>query len=883
MEAVPKNLSNGEASPPNGNAGPPNGRWFEGGIFESALEATGEAFVAIDAEGRITAWNKAASEIFGYQREEALGAPLVTLILPERYRTAHSEGIKRVLAGGSPAVIGRRVEVEGLHRDGHEVPVELSVSEIEVGGVKGFVAFLHDITDRRRTEVQLKEERQRFKRSFEAAPIGMALVSPGGDFLEVNPALCGLLGRSAEDLKSTGFQPLTHPDDLDRDLDHLQRTLVGEIDGYEIEKRYLRPDGSTVWAQLHVSLLRDEDGEPVHFVSQIADVTERKNAEQELQRYNQELRDAALSDPVSGLASYDAFEIELRSRLGSEDPLVVALLELDVAVANRVELQGLLREVGHRLEGDLRDEDFGARAGDSRFILLLDGSDDEQGRGVVERLCGGLCEAIDELSKIRWGVAAYPTAGRDAELLVRRAEVDLRRRSRGASSEMAPADRELPVELRTRIKWLLRMAREHLGMDIAFLGEFSGDSEVFRAVEGDARGLGLEEGSELDLDGSYCQRMDDGRIANIVRDSSEEPQVAHLAVTREADIGSYLGVPLRMGEDGFQGALCVASHGARPDLGERELELMEFIAELVGDLFARHQAETASRRGELIDSGIAALLSALAARDHYTGEHSDAVVALAGEVARRLGLEETYAAEVEQVALLHDIGKVGIPDAVLQKEAPLNQLEWELMRQHPVIGERIVASVDALAPLAPAVRAEHERFDGDGYPDGLRGNSIPLASRITLACDAYHAMVSDRPYRAAMSEAEAISELREGSGSQFDPRVVEALVSGYLEGGRPSVGLADADPVKGLREAPLPEWEALEGLAMARLRCVGCGAHVMASVGAAVEGGCCSNCGGCELETLTSDSKAPPSHEGTPDGAGSDAEGGSQPTSFSTR
>jgi HD-GYP domain-containing protein (c-di-GMP phosphodiesterase class II) len=132
--------------------------------------------------------------------------------------------------------------------------------------------------------------------------------------------------------------------------------------------------------------------------------------------------------------------------------------------------------------------------------------------------------------------------------------------------------------------------------------------------------------------------------------------------------------------------------------------------------------------------------------------------------------------DVESVAMLHDVGKIAIPDGVLRKEGPLDEAEWELMRQHPVAGEQIVAATPPLAYLAPSIRAEHERWDGGGYPDGLAGDQIPIASRIVLACDAYHAMTSDRPYRRARPEDEARAELRRCAGTQFDPAVVAALL-----------------------------------------------------------------------------------------------------------
>jgi diguanylate cyclase (GGDEF)-like protein len=185
---------------------------------------------------------------------------------------------------------------------------------------------------------------------------------------------------------------------------------------------------------------------------------------------------------------------------------------------------------------------------------------------------------------------------------------------------------------------------------------------------------------------------------------------------------------------------------------------------------------------------IAALASALTERDRYTGDHSESVVDLTARVGESLALDSSDIGQVRMAALLHDIGKVGVPDAILNKPGPLDDAEWEIMRQHPVIGERILRAIPGMGAIARIVRHEHERFDGGGYPDGLVGAAIPIGARIILACDAYHAMTSDRPYRKAMPHAEAMAELGNNAGSQFDPDVVQALV-GYLYGRRQS-GLA---------------------------------------------------------------------------------------------
>jgi diguanylate cyclase (GGDEF)-like protein len=180
---------------------------------------------------------------------------------------------------------------------------------------------------------------------------------------------------------------------------------------------------------------------------------------------------------------------------------------------------------------------------------------------------------------------------------------------------------------------------------------------------------------------------------------------------------------------------------------------------------------------------IAALSSALQERDRYTGEHSESVVEMAARVAQSMGLDAEEVSRVRTAALLHDVGKVGIPDEILHKPGPLDEREWELMRQHPLIGERILRAIPGLGGVARIVRHEHESWDGSGYPDGLNGEETPVGSRIILACDAYHAMTSDRPYRPAMSHTEAMEELSRHAGTQFDPEAVQALI-GYLYGRR---------------------------------------------------------------------------------------------------
>jgi diguanylate cyclase (GGDEF)-like protein len=229
---------------------------------------------------------------------------------------------------------------------------------------------------------------------------------------------------------------------------------------------------------------------------------------------------------------------------------------------------------------------------------------------------------------------------------------------------------------------------------------------------------------------------------------------------------SYAVAPLEV--DGRLGCLSVLVPG--DDFGARELRLLEGLA---------HQARLAIVNAASYEglentflSTVEALANALEANDEYTSTHARWITDLSLRVGRELGLDDPALKHLELGALLHDIGKIGIPSDVLSKPGRLTAREREVVQKHPELGERIIAPIDRLQGVRPIVRHCHERWDGRGYPDGVAGDDIPLESRIILVCDAYHAMTSDRPYRKRLSHPEAVRRLQGGAGSQFDPQVV---------------------------------------------------------------------------------------------------------------
>jgi HD-GYP domain-containing protein (c-di-GMP phosphodiesterase class II) len=276
------------------------------------------------------------------------------------------------------------------------------------------------------------------------------------------------------------------------------------------------------------------------------------------------------------------------------------------------------------------------------------------------------------------------------------------------------------------------------------------------------------------------------------------------------------GVPLRDLARGFAGSarveliLSPVAFAATLAAADTPVVLAVVIAPLVWllDNFSKDRAARYAAALELNRAyrGTVMLLSdVLEFEDEYTAQHSRSVVDLVNAVADELGIAPDERQELEFAAMLHDVGKISIPKEILHKPAALTEREFEVIKHHTIEGQFMLDRVGGLlGRVGEIVRSCHERWDGRGYPDGLAGEQIPLAARIVFACDAYNAMTTDRPYRGAMPREAAISELHANTGTQFDPRIVAALVK-VVEQGQPTA-LTTSDGVRAvLAGAPVPQ------------------------------------------------------------------------------
>jgi putative nucleotidyltransferase with HDIG domain len=264
---------------------------------------------------------------------------------------------------------------------------------------------------------------------------------------------------------------------------------------------------------------------------------------------------------------------------------------------------------------------------------------------------------------------------------------------------------------------------------------------------------------------------------------------AALVTYAQRQLERLTGVTVRIGPpgrlDGFP-LIAGGNHAGTLRLDERALPDRERWVRLREAILP--QLATALESARLVEevqkqhlATIAALSRSIEAKDGSTGEHTERVAKLALELARRVGYSGADLDAIEIGALLHDIGKIGVPEAVLHKPGPLTDEEWEVMKRHPLVSEHILAGVGLSPIVLQIARSSHERFDGKGYPDGLAGEAIPLPARVVLVADAYDAITSDRPYRRGRSVIDALGELHLNAGTQFCPDVVAALEKVFEE------------------------------------------------------------------------------------------------------
>ena len=713
-------------------------------ILDSALDA----IVTINADGRVLEWNAPAETTFGYPAAQAVGRELTELIIPAAYQEAHRRGMAHYLATGEGPVLGQRIEITAVRADGAEFPVELAITPIRLASGPIFTATLRDISARKAAEKNLAAREEQYRLVFENATHGIYRTTPDGHILLANPALLKMLGYDTfEQLAERNLEVGGEAAAYQRTDFKARLEAAGELRG--LEAVWTRRDGQPVFVCENAYLVRDADGQPLYYEGSVEDITDRKAAEDALHRAHEEL-EARVEERTRDLD---------RLRRDNESLLLAAgegIYGLDAAGLTTFVNPAAARMLGWA-EADLIGQPMHALLHHSHgdgshfpsnecpIYAVLHGAAGRQVDAEVFWRKDGtsfpveyIATPLREDGSIRGAVVTFQdiTVRREAEAALRRSEVRYQ-----------------------------RIAANVPGMVFQFVMRPDGTMEFPYVSEGCRAIYGL-------APARICANP--LLILDIVHPEDHAAFVASLA--KALSVGTHWE---------WEGRIVLASGEQKWLTGSSKSERLangDIQGEgLIIDVTARKLAEARihSLNAELTrayDATIEGWSRALDLRDHETEGHSRRVTEMTLRLAAALGICETELVHIRRGALLHDIGKMAVPDGVLRKPGPLNDEEWAVMRQHPVWAYEMLLPIEFLRPALNIPYCHHEKWNGSGYPRGLAGENIPLAARLFALVDVWDALSSDRPYRRAWELERILDHLRGLSGSHFEPRLVEVFL-----------------------------------------------------------------------------------------------------------
>ncbi len=603
---------------------------------------------------------------------------------------------------------------------------------------------------------KLQESETLLKNVFQRIPVGIAAGRKFGHFSVINPTFEKILGWTKEQLEDCDWKKITHPDDLPANIDKFERFNKREINEYSLEKRVLKPDGSYSWIDLEVASL-NESGEsnediPLH-IWIIQDINEKKLAKEGLEE--SERSKSILLSNIPGMAyrclynrdwpmtfvSEGCFELtgyRSENLLNSKDLSFNDLIKEEYRETVWLEWERALA-----LHTTIRSEyAITTASGECKWVL-------ETGQGIYGE--DGSLEAIEG---IIIDISDFKKKEEEVQYL---------------------NDHDLLTGLYNRQyfeKILSEMnKKEHLPLSV-LIADINGlhiINEAFGQHEGDL--VIIKSAMILQ---SCCRKKDiaariGGDEFGIIMPQTGNNEAHRLLDTIKEACISYNGnnkskspeINISMGYSTI----------------EKENAVVEEALKTANEyLRNRKLFSQQSSYSDIISS----IMTTVYEKSQETEQHAERLATLSTRVGRRLNLIEKDLGELQLLGILHDIGKIGIDDKILNKPGKLSEEEWTVMKRHPEIGYRIARASHKLARIADYIISHHERWDGKGYPKGLKGNDIPLLSRIISVADAYDAMTEDRVYRKAMSKEEAITEIRRNAGFQFDPVIANIFIESVL-------------------------------------------------------------------------------------------------------
>lgn len=600
---------------------------------------------------------------------------------------------------------------------------------------------------------QLEMQSSVYRTLFDEAPLGIAVMGPEGHPLEVNRRFGEITGYTPPEILSMSWEEYTHPEDIEEDRQQMKRMLSGEITGYQMDKRYLKPDGTPVWIRLHVASLQEAGGRDTSYMSMIEDLSDLMGSRQALEE--SERSKSMLLSNLPGLAYRCRYDRDWTMEFVSEGCLELTGWSAEDLLHNRrltfndlihSQWRDRLREQWDQVLKDRRifrgEYPIITRKGESRWVY-------EQGQGIFDSegrvlaLEGMIIDISDRKKmedEIRYMSDHDSLTGLYNFRYAERAWKEMEK------PELYPLS-VISVDI-NGLK-LINDAFGHAQGDI-LIRDTAG---ILRSVLRQGDVLARTGGDEFQFLMPRTGRREAQQRMEAIREACGEYNRRRLH--------DALQVSVSMG-------LAVRTEGGSS---------LEEVIRLAEDrMYKEKLLDHKSSHSTILTS----IRATMFARSQETEEHAARMAQNSRELGRALGLTPGELNDLELLATLHDLGKVGIDDRILNKPGPLTPEEWVEMKRHPEIGFRIAMSSPDLAPIAQYILSHHERWDGSGYPRGLAGQEIPLLSRILAVADAFDAMTTDRIYRPALGLTEAVEELRRGAGTQFDPHLVRLFLEEVL-------------------------------------------------------------------------------------------------------
>ncbi len=627
-----------------------------------------------------------------------------------------------------------------------------------------FVAVFDVITERKQAEAALASSEQDYRTLFENMPIGLYRTGEDGNFLDINRAMVEMFGyKDREALLAVNTVGLyVDPSSNDKFKKEIEKT--GTVSNFMAE--FKRPDGTTFWTEDHNHIVRDDEGKLLFYQGSLIDITRRKQSEEHI-RYQASLLENVNDAIVASDAQYriTAWNAAAESLYGWKAEEVLGrdgaeIIKTEWPEADAEKMRHIIAEMGR-----WRGEATQVRKDGKRFpveissLVLRDNSGIITGYVGINREISGRKQSEERIQRQLEHLAAL----REIDRVI-------------ASS----------FDLRYNLAWILKSVTKELGVDAAdvlILNPFSSQLDY-----GGGTGFQNKAADKVFVHPGQSHALHavlDRQLVHIpnLKDTPHDLLITN--VMADEGFVCYFGVPL-ITKGSVKGVLEVFHHTSL----EPDQEWFDFLNTLAGQ--AALAIDNASLFNNLqrsnmdlsmaYDATIEGWSRAMDLRDKETEGHTQRVTEMTMELGALFGIKADGLVNVRRGALLHDIGKMGVPDGILLKAGPLTEEEWVIMKRHPTFAFDMLSPIGYLKPAMDIPYCHHEKWDGTGYPRGLKGEQIPLTARIFSVVDVWDALTSDRPYRNAWSNEKALEYLKSETGKQFDPAVLKTcLESGVFD------------------------------------------------------------------------------------------------------